>query len=259
MKQVGTNRGFTLVELLVVIGIIAVLIGILMPALTKARRAAQVTQCLSNIRQVGSFIQLYATEYRDKAPIGHTGGLWTGYFLQTRSSPGNAVYCCMGPLVVANLVKTPLAYYCPTQIDARFQYNTPQNPWVFGLYVPGADNNVRSGYASRPAVDWAKQPYPLIKGMVKLSQLKNKAVLVDVAGIAEASGAGATSVVPHKTQVNVLYGDRSAHSVRVVGKLQLQISGIVDGTLPHTTAATFLNPADPVAKPGLWDLFDQAH
>jgi len=71
MRRPLPHRGFTLVELLVVIGIIAVLISLLLPALQKARHAAGVTQCLSNIRQVGMMLQLYANDNKDYALLGY--------------------------------------------------------------------------------------------------------------------------------------------------------------------------------------------
>src|SRR5207244_11298966 len=58
----GPAAGFTLVELLVVIGIIAVLIAVLLPALSKAREQAKVTACLSNIRQLTTGWIMYAND-----------------------------------------------------------------------------------------------------------------------------------------------------------------------------------------------------
>src|ERR1700745_359070 len=60
--------GFTLVELLVVIGIIALLIGILLPALSKAREQSKRTACLANLRTLGHAFTLYANTYKDRLP-----------------------------------------------------------------------------------------------------------------------------------------------------------------------------------------------
>ncbi|HZL37972.1 MAG TPA: DUF1559 domain-containing protein [Tepidisphaeraceae bacterium] len=79
--DVGRSRGapayaraFTLVELLVVIGIIAVLISLLMPALNRARENAKQVKCASNLRQLGLAMQMYANDNHDWFPFSASRG-----------------------------------------------------------------------------------------------------------------------------------------------------------------------------------------
>jgi prepilin-type N-terminal cleavage/methylation domain-containing protein/prepilin-type processing-associated H-X9-DG protein len=69
------RKAFTLVELLVVIGIIAVLIGILLPALNRARAQAQTVACLANLRSIGQSIAIYAVGNRQSLPYGYWDGV----------------------------------------------------------------------------------------------------------------------------------------------------------------------------------------
>jgi prepilin-type N-terminal cleavage/methylation domain-containing protein len=61
-------RAFTLIELLIVIAIIALLVGLSLPALAGARGAARQTECLSDLRQMGVAINLYTNDHRERLP-----------------------------------------------------------------------------------------------------------------------------------------------------------------------------------------------
>src|SRR6185503_6008020 len=98
------HAAFTLVELLVVIGIIALLIAILMPALAKAREASQKTVCLSNLRQLGTAMQLYATQYKDFIPIGYMDEKQFTYVAYHRNSISLPRVTQMGFLVTGRVI-----------------------------------------------------------------------------------------------------------------------------------------------------------
>ena len=111
----------------------------------------------------------------------------------------------MGYLYKGDYLTSPEAFFCPSQTDPRWQFNTPQNPWP--PPAPGG-NHTRAGYTCRPTIRWGSGK-PTVP-MTKLTRVKNKAILADVVGI-PMNAPDFTSV--HHKKINVMYGDRSARPV----------------------------------------------
>jgi prepilin-type N-terminal cleavage/methylation domain-containing protein len=231
-RRAHPARGFTLVELLVVIGIIALLISILLPALNKARESAKRTQCLSNLHSIAEMLNMYANEAHGQVPIGFSGPLGTGsfqddYFLSRASgtpSPGYPVrFVGLGLLFQAGELTegSGRVFYCPSFSGGPdHDYNGINNPW------PPSQNTCQCTYSCRSSDPTSTQPVGhqgvmwatsgtfgptdevgLPTSMMKLSRLKDHAIVSDV------MSSPTRLLYAHVVGVNVLFASGAAYWV----------------------------------------------
>lgn len=158
----GLKRGFTLVELLVVIGIIALLISILIPALQRARERAQSVKCQSNMKTLANALRMFANDNKDHLPGNRDNYNQTEEWKRCFLFGGNR-WADAGSFVKApesgtlfKYVRTAEVYKCPS---------------VQGDFAP-----VGSGLVSNARFDVAM--YPIWRG-AKVTKIKNQSYFHD--------------------------------------------------------------------------------
>jgi prepilin-type N-terminal cleavage/methylation domain-containing protein len=163
MGSTHRQNGFTLMELLVVIAVMAILAAILFPVIAHAREKARQSACLSNLKQIGLAILMYADDYDGRHPAGSNPSLWVpgpeGSWKRMPTWQGDVSRQIMTPLLLP-YVNNPQVFLCPSDPNGdRFSRGGNDRHSTVLVYDPRLLRIAYSGHSGlMQGYSWPTRP-----------------------------------------------------------------------------------------------------
>jgi len=229
------RAAFTLIEVLAVVAIIAVLIGILLPSLSKAREQAKRTVCGSNMAQIIKGLLTYTADFNGHVPNSwhdeNASLTWTIY----REKRTYAGYLHLGLLYKCQQIKEPKVFFCPSNVEYPHTYpqgwleytspNGKEHRAVGYMYAVGGENRIysKAGRIS-PKIDSLCRP---------------RESLVSCMFLANIDKLQRRGLWPHKGGINAAYSDGSAAFKKVDSSVAFMAADIADDRIDFRDYFTY--------------------
>jgi len=231
------RRGFTLIELLVVIAIIAILAAMLFPVFARARESARKIQCLSNVKNITTAIQMYLVDYDRLPPAEHRPEVLDWFGCDSSATAANPYL--RWPVILEEYVRSRDVWRCPSaRLLAGAYFIRPGPDWFrFTVencgqsvcccgfcqdnYPIGWGGSVTDSYAQGPALDWQTKKGAgfeqtigcLTNEGMKPSEARDPARYLVVADVGGTSNIQWTKVI-HDAYPDLCRADRAGRSDR---------------------------------------------
>lgn len=268
------SRLFTLIELLVVIAIIAILMALLLPALSGARAEAKRISCASNQKQLGIAVGLYTADNRNTFPVGYVGpwipshdavwGVWDDALCGYDGRPEMP----FADKIAAMSVSTPNysdyvsdLYVCPEDpgkdgIDVGLGVTWAKNSYAMSCYFPGVYKGIFASFATY--LPGCVNPNSYLEGKTrKVTAVKSPSTVIAIGEAHEWSSATAQNLLGHPNlstyNAQIDYENYLNGTPHPAASNYLMVDGHVDSLNFKQTMEGAAVPTNPLSSGSMWD------